>query len=77
MNGLDYPVNARIPTNGFVLGVNKNDFKVFVRGILIYPVRIQDPEIGAATAHTFFGSGFERALVFELIHTLIGGLACK
>lgn len=75
MDGLNDPVDARITTDGFVLGVDKDYLEIFVGGILVDPVRIQYPEIGATAAHTFFSGGFERALVFELVDTLIGGFA--
>lgn len=41
MNGLNDPIDARITTDGFVLGVNENDLEVFVCRVLVDPVRIQ------------------------------------
>lgn len=76
MNRLDNPVDSGVAADGLVLGVNQNDLKVFVRGVLVDPVRIEDPQVGAATANPLFGGGFERALVFQLIDSLICGLAC-
>lgn len=60
-----------------MLGVNQNDLKVFVCGVLVDPIRIKDPKIGAATADSLFGGGFERALILQLIDSLICGLACS
>ena len=77
VNRLDNPVDSGVAADGLVLGVNQNDLKVFVGGVLVDPVRIEDPEVGAATANSLFGGGFERALVFQLIDSLICGLACS
>lgn len=71
VNGLHNPINPRIATNGFVLRIHKNDFKVFVGRVLVDPVRIENSQIGAATANTFFSSRLERTLVLELIDTLV------
>ena len=76
MYRVDYPVDPWVATNCFVLRVNEDDFEVFVGGILIDPVGVKDSKIGAATTNAFFGSGFQRALIFELIDTLVGRLAC-
>lgn len=75
MHRLNDPIYSRVSTNGFVLRINQDDFEVFVGRILIDPVRIQDPKVGAAAANTLFGSRPEGALVFELIDTLVGWLA--
>ena len=76
MNGLYDPIDPRITTDCLVLRVDENDFKILVGRVLIDPVGIQNPQIRTPTTNTFLGSGFERALIFELIHTLIGRLAC-
>ena len=73
---VDDPVNPWVTTNGFMLRINKDDFKVFVGRILVDPVGVQHPQIGAAATNAFFGSRFQRPLVFELIDTLVGRLAC-
>jgi hypothetical protein len=78
------PIDSSIPTNSIyllatnsvsrvdtVLRVHKNNFVIFVRRILIYPVGIQNPQIGTFTTNTFFSSRTQRTLVLELIHTLI------
>ena len=41
MNRFNNPINASITTDGFVLRVDKDDFKIFVGGVLINPVRVQ------------------------------------
>ena len=75
MNRIDNPINAWIATNGFVLRINQDNFKVLVCRILIDPVGVEDTQIGTTSPNTFLGDGFERALEFELIHTLVGRLA--
>ena len=37
---LGNPVDARITADGLVLRVNEDDFKVFVGGVLVYPVGV-------------------------------------
>ena len=75
MDGLNNPIDTGVTTDGFVLGVNENDLKVFVCRVLVDPVGVQHAEIGAAAADTFFGGRFERTLIFELVDTLVGGFA--
>jgi len=78
------PIDPSIPTNSIyllatnsvsrvdtVLRVHKNNFVIFVCRILIYPVGIQNPQIGTFTTNTFFCCRTQRSLIFELIHTLI------
>lgn len=74
---LDDPVDAGIATDGLVGGVNEDDFVVLVGRVLVDPVGVEDAEIGAAAADTLLGGGLEGALVLELVHTLVGGLACR
>lgn len=75
MDGLCDPVDARVAADGLVLGVDEDDLEILVGRVLVDPVRVEDAEVGAAAADTLFSGGFERALVFELVHTLVGGLA--
>ena len=77
VDGLDDPVDARIAADGLVLGVDEDDFVVLVRRVLVDPVRVQDAQVGAATADTLLGSRLERALVLELVDTLVGRLSCS
>ena|SRR2546430_969270 len=76
VDGVDDPIDTWIPTNSLVLRINKNNLKVFVRGILIDPVRVQHSQIGAASPNTLFGGGLKRTLVLELINTLVCRLPC-
>ena len=73
---VDDPVDAWVAADGLVLWVDEDDFVVLVRAVLVDPVAVEHAEIGAAAAHTLFGGGFQGALVFELVDTLVGWLAC-
>lgn len=77
MNRLDDPIDSRVATYGFVLGIDTDDFKVFVSGILVDPVGVQYPQIGTSATDTFFCGRFERSLVFQLVDSLVGRLACR
>ena len=77
MDGVDDPVDAGIAADGLVLGVDQDDFKVLIGRVLVDPVRVQDAQVGAAAANTLLGGGAQRALVLELVDTLVGGLAWK
>ena len=75
LDGVDDPVDAWVTADGLVLWVNEDDLVVFVGAVLVDPVAVEDAEIGAALADTLFGGRFERALVLELVHTLVHRLA--
>ena len=72
---LDDPVDTGIAADGLVGGVDEDDFVVLVGRVLVDPVGVEDTEVSAAAADTLLGSGLEGALVLELVHTLVGGLA--
>ena len=76
VDGVDDPADAGVAADGLVLGVDEDDLEVLVGGVLVDPVRVQDAQVGAAAADTLLSGGLERALVLELVHTLVGGLAC-
>ena len=76
VHGVGDPVDAGIAADGLVLGVDEDDLEVLVRGVLVDPVRVEHAQVGAAPADTLLSSRLERALVLELVHTLVGGLAC-
>ena len=52
---LDDPIDSRIFSNNFVLRVDQNNFKVFVSGVLIDPIRVEHAKVGASTSNTFLG----------------------
>lgn len=74
---VDDPVDASITADGLVLGVDEDDLVVLVGAVLVDPVAVENAQVGAATTDTLLSSGLERALVLELVHTLVGGLACN
>ena len=76
VDGVDDPVDARIAADGLVLGIDEDHFEVFVGGVLVDPVGVENTQVGAATSDTLLSSRLERSLVLELVHTLVGRLAC-
>jgi len=76
VDGGDDPVDAGVLADGLVLGVDEDDLVVLVGRVLVDPVRVEDAQVGAAAADTLLSSGLERALVLQLVDTLVGGLAC-
>jgi hypothetical protein len=76
VNGVDNPADARITTDGLVLRVDEDNLEILVGGVLVDPVRVENTQVGAATSDTLLGSRLERSLVLELVHTLVGRLAC-
>jgi hypothetical protein len=72
---VDDPVDARVDADGLVLGVNENNLVVLVGGVLVDPVGVQDAQVGAAAADTLLSRGLQGALVLQLVHSLVGGLA--
>lgn len=77
VDGVDDPVDAGVAADSLVLGVDADDFVVLVRRVGVDPVRVENAQVGAAAANTLLSSGAERALRLELVHTLVGGLACR
>lgn len=73
---VDDPVDAGIAADGLVLRVDEDDLVVLVGAVLVDPVRVEDAQVGAAAADTLLSSGLEGALVLEVVHTLVGRLAC-
>lgn len=76
VDGVDDPVDAGVVADGLVLGVDEDDLVVLVGRVLVDPVRVENAQVGATAADTLLSGRLERALVLELVHTLVGGLAC-
>ena len=74
---VDDPVDAWVAADGLVLWVDEDDLEVLVSAVLVDPVAVQDTQVGAAATDTLLGGGLERALVLELVHTLVHWLACS
>lgn len=75
VDGVDNPIDARVPADCFVLWVDTDDFIVLVGRILVDPVGVEDTEIGATTTNALFSGGLEGSLVLQLVDTLVGGFA--
>jgi hypothetical protein len=56
VNWVADPVNSRIISDHNVLGIDEDDFKVLVCGILVDPVRVQHTEIGSSAAGTLLSN---------------------
>eukprot|EP00471_Norrisiella_sphaerica_P011424 CAMPEP_0184497968 /NCGR_PEP_ID=MMETSP0113_2-20130426/37834_1 /TAXON_ID=91329 /ORGANISM="Norrisiella sphaerica, Strain BC52" /LENGTH=125 /DNA_ID=CAMNT_0026885295 /DNA_START=51 /DNA_END=428 /DNA_ORIENTATION=- len=52
VNRVNNPIDTRVVADSVVVRINADDFKVLVCGILVYPVGVKDPEIGASAADT-------------------------
>lgn len=76
VDGGDDPVDAGVDADGLVLGVDEDDLVVLVGRVLVDPVGVEDAQVGAAAADTGLSGRLERALVLQLVDTLVGGLAC-
>ena len=72
---IDNPVDSCVTADGLVLRVDEDDFEVLVCAVLVDPVAVEDTQVGAAATDTLFGGGFKRALVLELVHSLVDRLA--
>lgn len=77
VDGVDDPVDAGVDADRLVLGVDEDDLEVLVGRVLVDPVRVEDAQVGAPAADTGLGGRPQRALVLELVDTLVGGLAWK
>jgi hypothetical protein len=60
-----------------VLGIHKDDLEIFVRSILINPIRIQNAQIGTLSSHSLLCRRLQTLLVLELIDTLIRGFPVR
>jgi hypothetical protein len=59
VDGIDNPIDTRVPANGLMLRVNEDDLKVLVRGVLINPVRVQYAQVGTPAAYSLLGGSLE------------------
>ena len=58
-----------------MVGINKDDLKEFVSGVLADPVRVQDSHLRKLLANSFFSDRTDGSLELELVDTLILGLS--
>lgn len=73
--GLADPVDSGVSADCLVLDVDQDNLKVFVSRILIDPVGVQHAKVGASSAHTALSNGSERAVVLQVVNTLMGWLS--
>lgn len=55
MHRVDYPVDSWVTSNGLVLRINENNFKVLIGRILVDPIGVQYSQVGATATDTFLG----------------------
>lgn len=77
VNRVNDPVDARITAYSLVLRVYQNNFEVLICRVLIDPVGVKNTQVGAAAADTLLSCRLQGPLIFELVHTLVGWLACR
>ena len=58
-----------------MLGVDEDDFVVLVGGVLVDPVRVENPQVGTPASNTLLSGGLKRTLVLELVDSLVGGFS--
>ena len=75
MNRVADPINSRIVSDHNVLGIDEDDFKVLVGGILVDPVRVQHTEIGGGATSTLLSNTSQISNKLKLVDTLILGLS--
>mmetsp|Transcript_30083 Transcript_30083/g.41962 ORF Transcript_30083/g.41962 Transcript_30083/m.41962 type:complete len:221 (+) Transcript_30083:75-737(+) len=74
VDGVAQPVDAGIVADSGVHGIDQDDFKVLVGGVLVDPVGVQDTEVTTTATNTLFGLRANVALELDLADTLVGGL---
>lgn len=75
VDGVGDPVDARVVANSDMSGVDEDDFVVFIGGILVDPVRVQHTHVGSDATRALLGNTAQVAGEFELVDTLVLGLA--
>lgn len=71
---VDDPVDARIVSDGDVLGVHQDNLEVLVGGILVHPVRVQHSQVAGNTASALLSNTAQVADELQLVDTLVLGL---
>jgi hypothetical protein len=65
------PVDARIVSDNYVGWVNKDDFVIFVGGILVDPVRVQDTQVGSNAPNALFSNAAKISCELKLVNSLV------
>jgi len=71
--GIDDPVDTGVTADGFVVGVDENDFKVLVHTVLVDPVGVEYTKISTSASNTLLSSAPQATLVLEVVDTLSNG----
>jgi hypothetical protein len=75
MNRVADPVNSRVVADADVVGVNQNNFEIFVCGVLVNPVRVQHTQISSIATGSFLSDAAKISDEFKLVDTSISGLS--
>ena len=75
VHGVYDPVDAGVVSDRDVLGIDKDDFIIFVCGVLVDPVRVKNSEIIAVSASSLLSNTSQVSDEFQLVNTLILWLA--
>ena len=62
-------------THSLVVGVDEDNLVVLVHAVLVDPVRVQDAQVSAPSAHALLRNAPQATLGLELGDTLTNGLA--
>jgi len=69
------PVNLGVAANGLMIGIDEDNLVIFVYAILVYPIRVQYPQVTTAPANALFRDTPQSSLGLEVVHTLAYGFA--
>ena len=67
------PLHGWVTSDDFVVGVDHEDFVVFVGRVLSNPVRVEYSRIAHSFTGTFFGDRLDSVLEFQRVDTLVDG----
>ena len=60
-------------THSFVARIYQDDFVILVNSVLVYPIRVKDPQVTASPSYSLLCDTPVTALWFEVIYTLANG----
>mmetsp|Transcript_117925 Transcript_117925/g.286064 ORF Transcript_117925/g.286064 Transcript_117925/m.286064 type:complete len:224 (+) Transcript_117925:200-871(+) len=71
---VDNPVDTGVVADGGVLRVNQNHLEIFVRRVLVDPVRVEHTEVAANTSNTLLSDTAKAAAELQLVDSVVLGL---
>jgi hypothetical protein len=74
VNRVGNPVVSGIVSDGSMAGVDENDLEVLIGSVLVDPVTVQHTQVAGTSTDALLGCRTQRALVLELVDTLVSGL---